>query len=225
MAGTPKSTHWRNAPLLPDAYSRRRGVPGYLRSPYPRRTKSVLSSLDWRKPGERGRGFLDERVQVTRISEAERRKVIALLREGLTPYAVAKQTKPSRPTVYKIAREEGIEVDVKQTKKATEARKAYAEKRRLEIIGKGFDKADELLKPITEAGEFQKWTVGLGTLIDKARLETGEATSREERWSGDVREKHFDKLFGQLDAYRTGFDDGHGARDPVEPVDTGSPNL
>ena len=83
----------------------------------------------------------------------------------------------------RIANEEGIPSksrNIAATKKANEARKAYAEDRRLELIGKGFDKAQELLAGIADAAELQKWSVALGTLVDKARLETGEATSRGE---------------------------------------------
>lgn len=134
------------------------------------------------------------------VGEEERGRIVAMLREK-TPYAVAKEVGRSRPTVSKIAREAGIDVNVNATKKAAEARSAYAESRRLEIIGKGLDKADALLSSISDAGEFQKWTVGFGTLIDKARLETGEVTDRTESRRGDASlEEEFKRLDADLEA-------------------------
>ena len=118
------------------------------------------------------------------LTDKERQKIVTLLREHEgNRYAVAKEVGRHPSTVGRVAREEGIESksrNVAATKKATEARRAYAEERRLEIIGQGFDVAEKLLKACKDAGEFQKWSVGFGTLIDKARLETGKATARNE---------------------------------------------
>jgi Helix-turn-helix domain len=116
-----------------------------------------------------------------KVTPHERENIASLLKEhGGNRHKVAKICGRSKDTVARIAREAGIESDVRKVKKAAEVRLAYAEERRLEIIGKGFDKADALLKKIKDAGELQKWSVALGTLVDKARLETGEATSRSE---------------------------------------------
>lgn len=118
-----------------------------------------------------------------KLTEAERQRIAALLADGKSQGAVSRELGRSRAVVNKIARESGVTntvTNVRDTKKATEARSAYAEERRLELIGRGFDKADELLAKITDAGELQKWTVALGTMVDKARLETGEATNRSE---------------------------------------------
>lgn len=114
----------------------------------------------------------------------ERSRIVAQLREhdGNRNH-VAKLCGRHASTVGRIANEEGIESksrNIAATKKANEARKAYSEDRRLELIGKGFDKAGDLLERIEDAQELQKWSVALGTLVDKARLETGEATSRGE---------------------------------------------
>lgn len=119
---------------------------------------------------------------MSRVEPKERKRIVALLKEhDGNRSKVAKLCGRSKGLISKIATQEGIEsVNVHTTKKATEAHAAYAEERRLELIGKGFKKADELLKSIKDSGEFQKWTVGLGTLVDKARLETGDVTSRNE---------------------------------------------
>lgn len=157
------------------------------------------------------------------VSPEERGRIVALLKSGKSQNGVAKEVGRSPSVVNRIAREEGIE-NIRVPKKATEARKAYAEERRLEIIGKGFEKADVLLAALTDAREFQAWTIGLGTLVDKARLEMGEATSREERLNGDVREKRFSNLFSQIDAYRTGVNDSNGEGDRSQPVYSERPN-
>lgn len=122
-------------------------------------------------------------MSAKRVDVKERERIVDLLHEhGGNRSKVAKMCKRSKGLISKIAVEEGIEsVNVHATKKAVEARVAYAEERRLEIIGKGFDKADDLLEKIKDAGELQKWSVAVGTLVDKARLETGEATTRSEQ--------------------------------------------
>jgi transposase-like protein len=159
---------------------------------------------------------------MNRVTDKERQRVAELHAEGKGRNAIAREIGRSAGTVSSVAAQLGISFDRSAAKKATDARLAYAEERRLEIIGKGFDKADAMLEGIQDAADLQKWTVALGTLVDKARLETGEATSREERLSGDAREKHFGRLFDQLDAYRAGADEGHREGDRGLPVDSGS---
>ena len=115
------------------------------------------------------------------VTEKERERIVSLLKEhNGNRNKVAKECGRAPGTIQTIANQEGIPSAYSAPKKAVEARVAYAEERRLEIIGMGFDKSKELLTQIKDAGEFQKWTVGLGTLVDKARLETGEATNRTE---------------------------------------------
>ncbi len=160
-----------------------------------------------------------------KLTQEERERIIALLKEhGGNQTKVAKVSGRSQPTVRKIAREEGIVSINSALKKANEARVAYAEERRLELVGKGFDKAEELLGKIADAGELQKWTVAVGTLVDKARLETGKVTNRSERHDHryEDRERHFERLFSQLDAYRAGSDGGDGTGNRGMPVDSGS---
>jgi phosphoglycolate phosphatase-like HAD superfamily hydrolase len=129
-----------------------------------------------------------ERV-VGRVSEEERETLRRLHAEGKGRNEIARQLGRSAGTVTNIASELGLSFDRSATKKASEARAAYAEERRLELIGKGFDKADDMLAAIADAGEFQKWSVALGTLVDKARLETGQATNRSETVDPTRRER------------------------------------
>lgn len=137
------------------------------------------------------------------VTVEERSRIIAMLREGKSQNATAKEVGRDPKTVNRIAKSENIESHIAAPKKANEARKAYAEERRLNLIGKGFEKADALLNSLQDAGEFQKWTVALGTLIDKARLESGEATSRDERHNHN-HPNDLDAYFKELDAAREG---------------------
>jgi hypothetical protein len=54
---------------------------------------------------------------------------------------------------------------------------------------------------------------------DRVEQENRGTVTHEHRIAG--REDHFDRLFAQLDAYRTGFDDGHGEGDRGKPLDSG----
>ena len=151
-----------------------------------------------------------------KLTSEEREQIVSYLKDGKSQNWTAKKVKRSPGTVGNVARAEGIPaLDIQTPKKANEARSAFAEERRLTIIGKGFDKADELLSRIKDAGEFQKWTVGLGTLVDKARLEMGEATSRNESHSYDHSED-LEGYFAELDTFRA--EDGEA--DTGEPLDT-----
>lgn len=160
------------------------------------------------------------------IPDDERREIAAAVRAGGRRNEVARRFNRSPGSVSKIAAAEGIEFDRSQTKKATAAARYDSQAARMQIIDEGFEKARTILRSINEPRDFQAWTVGLGTLVDKARLETGEATHRGEyshRYSKD-REERFERLFGQLDAYRTGIDDGYGKGDRSVPVDSSSAN-
>lgn len=130
---------------------------------------------------------------MARVLDDERMRIVEMLRGGMSQTRAAKESGRSSGLVNKIAREEGI-VSIHNVKKANDAREAYAEERRLEIIGKGFDKADDILAALKEPRDFQAWTVGFGTLIDKARLESGEATSRHESIDPERRKKMRESL-------------------------------
>lgn len=149
------------------------------------------------------------------VTDEEHGRIVALLRDGKSQGETSRITGRHVSTVNRIAKAVGIKSNVAEPKKATEARKAYAEVRRLELIGKGFEKADELLAKLHDAGEFQKWTVGLGTLVDKARLETGEVTDRREQRSHNA-SRDLEDYFKDLDTYRA----QHGEAGIKQPVDT-----
>ena len=70
-------------------------------------------------------------------------------------------------------------------REALAAQRDYVQVERLALLNEGFEKARALLQKITTPQELQQWSVATGTLIDKRRLEDGEATSRSEVSNGD----------------------------------------
>lgn len=136
---------------------------------------------------------------MARVTEAERKRIADELRSGKTPYRVAKDAGRSRTTVCKIAGDLGIELDVQRVKKASEARRDYAQAERLILLNEGFDKAREILANVGLADDLKDWAVAVGTLIDKRRLEDGEVTDRHERRTGGIDlEEEFRKLDTEL---------------------------
>ena len=124
-----------------------------------------------------------------RITEEERDRIVAYLKEGKSQGWIAREVGRSKDSVSRIAQESGIETDVRRTKKATEAKQDYDQAERLKLLNEGFDKARELLGDIKQAKDLQAWTVAMGTLVDKRRLEDGEATNRTESVDPTSREK------------------------------------
>lgn len=115
-----------------------------------------------------------------RVDAEERRRIVAYLKAGKSQGWIAREVGRNKSTVNRIARSEGIESNVAATKKASQARRDYAQAERLELLNEGFDKAREVLGRIRTAKDLQAWMVAVGTGIDKRRLEDGEATDRSE---------------------------------------------
>ena len=163
------------------------------------------------------------------VTDEERARIVDSLRGGKMSQAkIAKEFGRGVATISRIANSEGIDTERSATEKATKTRERYDEAERREVLNAGFDKARVLLDQLEDAAEFQKWTVGVGTLLDKIRLDSGEATGRLEttRYDGNSdREQRFERLFGQLDAYRASQDEGDGGSDPSVPMDPDSAEL
>jgi len=104
--------------------------------------------------------------------------ILKALRDGESQNAVARRMKCSPSTVNSVAKANGLEYS--SPKKAVQARKDYAAAERLDLLNQAFAKAEEMLPTLTTAGWLQSWTIAIGILIDKRRLEDGEATQRME---------------------------------------------
>ncbi len=136
-----------------------------------------------------------------KVTDKEHARIVGYLKDEKSHGWIANEVGRSKDTVRRIANESGLNRSSESVKKAGAMQSAYAEARRLELIGKGFDKANDLLKGITDAAELQKWSVALGTLVDKARLETGQATDRTESVDPE-RRKRLHGTLDELDALR-----------------------
>ncbi len=137
---------------------------------------------------------------MARVGPEERLRIVALLRDDKTPYAVAKETGRSRPTVCKIARDEGMELNVNLTKRAAEARRDYALAGRLELNNHLFDKLRTMSETVEQAKDFKDLVISYGVLVEKRRLDDGDVTDRTESRKGDIRDvfEDLDRKYGLI---------------------------
>ena len=130
------------------------------------------------------------------LSDQTRQQVMAAIAAGKPRNQIARETGVSAGSVTTIAREMGAAFDQSATKKAVQARRTYAQAERLDLLNEGFETARAMLPRCERPHELFQWAVAVGTLIDKRRLEEGEATSRAEVNNGsDAR----DRLARRLD--------------------------
>src|SRR5215213_336527 len=110
----------------------------------------------------------------------EREQIIAALRDGQSLGTVARSFGRSKGTISRIAKQAGFDFDRSQTRKATAALRDYTIARRVELLSEFFTVAQAMLVDLKSPQEFQQLTTAFAILIDKRRLEDGEATSRSE---------------------------------------------
>lgn len=150
-------------------------------------------------------------------TDKERRDAVALVAEHGLAYTW-RETGIPKPTLARWADDAGVErTGTEKTRAATAAlTERHAHLRqvvRLELLEKVADliermdaphvefkgkDADKVEYPIAPAGAVQNYATSIGILIDKYRLEMGEATGREERWTND----HIDHERGIAQAIR-----------------------
>lgn len=131
---------------------------------------------------------------MARLSDDERAAIVAALRAGESVYGTAKRFGRARSTISDVAKGAGVDTERSATKKANDARRDYDLAGRLELLNSGFEKAKTILDTITDPADLQRWTVAVGTLIDKRRLEDGDVTSRTETVGDDTRDRLARKL-------------------------------
>jgi hypothetical protein len=114
------------------------------------------------------------------MTPEEREKIIALLRTGISENQAAKQVGRGQATVSRLARDAGIKPRETAAKLANAAYADYATARRVGLINEFFEMARAMLPTVESPKQLQELSVALAILIDKRRLEDGEATNRSE---------------------------------------------
>ena len=132
---------------------------------------------------------------MSRVSDEERAAIEAALRGGQSGGATARQFGRSISTIVGIAKRAGIALDQSATNKAVAARRDFDLANRLDLLNTLFTKAGELSGKIKKPIELQQLATAVAIMIDKRRLEDGEATSRAEVHDDSTRTQ----LAGRLD--------------------------
>jgi hypothetical protein len=117
-----------------------------------------------------------------------------LVDDGRSMTATAKAMKRSVAMIRAFADAEGIDTVANALKRRTTAARAYAQTERLNTLNEAFEKVREAVERIrvdevSQPRDIQSLMVALGILIDKRRLEEGEATTRTESVTKDLSRK------------------------------------
>lgn len=119
------------------------------------------------------------------VSPEEEKAILEALESGKTTRQVARDFERAPSTVSDIARRSGLDMAERaRMKKADIARTCYDSVARIKLIGRGMDKAVELLPQITSPRDLKDWSVAVAVLADKRRLE--ESTDPSAR-GGEIR--------------------------------------
>lgn len=116
------------------------------------------------------------------VTPSERKRILAALRGGASFYRVAKDLGRHTSTVKRIADKVGVRSNVapEKTAAATATHRPFDKAHRQEVIAKVIAKAEELLPDITDSTKLVSLSTAIAIMVDKQRLEDGEATSRTE---------------------------------------------
>jgi hypothetical protein len=136
------------------------------------------------------------------VSPAEREQIIAMLKTGVSENKTAKHFKRGQSTVSRIARAAGLEPRETAAKLAHDAMVDYSTARRVGVINDFFAMAHAMLPTVESPKQLQELSVALAILIDKRRLEDGEATSRTETNESDSARTELAQRLDELAARR-----------------------
>jgi len=117
--------------------------------------------------------------------------VVRAVQAGGSYRTVARTFGVSPAAVGKIARAAGVGDPARRlrTKRATAAFVRYAKAERTALLDELFNRVRALAPSVTKPQGMKDLALATGILIDKARLEEGEATSRSEVTTGSARER------------------------------------
>ncbi|KQC16309.1 MAG: hypothetical protein APR56_08270 [Methanosaeta sp. SDB] len=119
------------------------------------------------------------------VSETEEAEILEALKSGRSVRDVAGEFDRALSTISEVAKRNGLDLSERAAiKKAEIARTCYDSIARIKLIGRGMDKAAELLPQITSPRDLKDWSVAVAVLADKRRLE--ESTDPSSR-GGEIR--------------------------------------
>ena len=139
------------------------------------------------------------------LAPALRGRIVDLLGQGVTRNAIAREVGCSASTVTKVAREEGVEFDRSFTRNATASKVDYDQAERVALLNELFRVAQTMAPALATPAQLQTLATAVAILIDKRRLEDGEATSRTDVVTTDARDRiarRIDELATRRDAHR-----------------------
>ena len=106
------------------------------------------------------------------LSKDERNDlIIEYLKEGLSTRKTGEKVGVSEATVSNVAKAKGYDILSERTKAATKCSQLYNKAGRIALIDEGMNKLHEMLPTIDKAKDLQNWSISLGILCDKRRLE------------------------------------------------------
>ena len=144
-------------------------------------------------------------TQRSPLTPEERAKIVSLLKEGgLSQGAIARLVGRAQSTISSVAAQEGLSAPRYRTPiQANHARRVYAREHRRELL----DKFLSLAEAMIDAGgmsprEARELVQGIGTAIEKRRLEDDEAASITDTRSGHPQhgKLNLQEEFAKLDA-------------------------
>ena len=127
------------------------------------------------------------------MQRVDHQAVIEALQTGESQNSVSRRLGVSLGSVNRIAKLNGLE-PYSGPKNFAPGAAEYSLERRVALIDKVFAKAESMLDTATTPHKLQALAIALGILIDKRRLEDGEATSRTEIHGDEVRERLASRL-------------------------------
>jgi hypothetical protein len=131
------------------------------------------------------------------VSETEETAILGALESGRSVRDVAGEFDRALSTISDVAKRNGLDLSERAAiKKAEIARTCYDSIARIKLIGRGMDKAAELLPQITSPRDLKDWSLAVAVLADKRRLE--ESTDPSAR-GGEIRIL-FEKMGGEEEA-------------------------
>lgn len=127
------------------------------------------------------------------MARVDHAAILEALQAGESQKSVARRLGYGVATVNRVAKRNGVEpVPVEKRPLPPEVQAAaddYCLERRIRLLNRVFDKAEELIEQATSPHKLQALAISLGILIDKRRLEDGEVTARTEVNGGGARER------------------------------------